>query len=125
MEPRHQSLQRIWDEWHGLGSRYSNKLVAGGMVALEAKHHAKWRSHLDGHEVSRMKCVLIGFGAYMEENKGVGLETAIADLQPIFDDEGRSVVKLVTRMHKERWLGKKASQGAKKKAPNSAQVTTL
>jgi hypothetical protein len=98
--------------------------VEGGMVALEAKHKAKWRSHIDRQQVPRVKRVLVGFGTHMEE-KGVGLETAIADLQPIFDVDGRSVAKLVTRMQKEGWLGNKASLGAKKRSPNSVKLTTL
>ena len=77
--------------------------MVGGFSQMEKEHKAGWRKHLDAQHVSRTKWIIEGIRFY-KDDKYLETQAAISELEPIFQEEGRSIAKMVRRMQSEGWL---------------------
>ena len=107
MIPRHQTLEDMWNEWHGL-SDFHDPL--GGINGRNKEFGTKWRKHLQPLQYSRTARVIDAIVKYATDNE-VPWGNAIEALEPTFQECKGSVANMVLACQAKGLLSKKAPRG--------------
>ena len=102
------SLEELWESWHGTGNHHCQH---GGIAGRNKKFRAKWQKHIPAAHYSCCCRTVKAIETYANQYK-VKVEAAIAQLDPIFQEQcGKSVYNLVKEMQGKGFLKKAARRG--------------
>jgi hypothetical protein len=88
------ALSEVWDMWFGTG-KFADDY--GGIHGRNKKHGSTWRKHLKQKQYSRLHQIIQGAIAYSKE-RNISPKEVLAEWEPLYDDCGQIISKLVSAL---------------------------
>jgi hypothetical protein len=107
MQLTHASLPSLWNEWFGEGP-YQD--IEGGIHGRNNKHGSKWRQHFNKQRYSRT-CRIIKAIEHVAKDSGLSGLDAARQLDNIYQEVNRSLIKSVEVFQKKGYLTKMKKRG--------------
>ena len=117
LEIRHETLEKMYNEWYGLGSFTDDE---GGIAGRNQKYGSAWRKHIPRQDYSRLSRIINAIDS-LKTKDDLSTEDAIKCLEPLYQKCGKSLRNMVDTLQQQGYLTKGKPRGIKRKRQTESE----